>query len=98
MSGWTYANNWSTIPLTEQPYEPGISWRAQGGSGKLAAGVWGSWTGTAGITQTYARAGMMSTVGFYHIEDAYNLTGNPWIKDWYSFAGEFRKATLFNPN
>ena len=30
------------------------------------------------------------------VEEAYWYTGNPWIKDWYEFVGEFRKPTLDN--
>ncbi|MCK5905424.1 MAG: hypothetical protein KAG86_09080, partial [Gammaproteobacteria bacterium] len=33
---------------------------------------------------------------FYHIENAYNLSANLWIKDWYTFVGEFRKTFLNN--
>ena len=29
---------------------------------------------------------------YYHIADAYFITGNPWIKDWYLFIGEFHKT------
>ena len=31
---------------------------------------------------------------FYHVEEAYYLTGNPWIRDWYKFIAEFRKTRL----
>ncbi len=31
---------------------------------------------------------------FYHVEDAYYFTANPWIKDWYSFIKEFRRPGL----
>jgi hypothetical protein len=27
---------------------------------------------------------------FYHIEEYYYLSANPWIRDWYEFIGEFR--------
>lgn len=30
----------------------------------------------------------------YHVAEAYYLTGNPWIRDWYRFMGEYRKAWL----
>ena len=97
MSGWTYANNWSTIPLTEEPYPP-ASWRPQGGNNKTVANVWSSWTTPGGMTQIYAQARDDEHAWLYHVEDAYYLTGNPWIKDWYTFAGEFRKATLTKPS
>lgn len=31
---------------------------------------------------------------FYHIEDAYLMSGNKWIKDWYEFMAEFKKIYL----
>jgi len=29
---------------------------------------------------------------FYHVEEWYYLTGNPWIRDWYEWIKEFRKS------
>lgn len=34
---------------------------------------------------------------YYHVEEAYYFTANPWIRDWYEFIGELRKSELFNP-
>ncbi len=34
---------------------------------------------------------------FYHVEEFYNLSANPWIRDWYEFIGEFRKTERSNP-
>jgi len=31
---------------------------------------------------------------FYHIEHAYLMSGNKWIKDWYEFISEFKKIYL----
>jgi hypothetical protein len=31
---------------------------------------------------------------FYHVAEAYFLTGNPWIRDWYRFITEFRHVRL----
>jgi len=31
---------------------------------------------------------------FYHIEHAYLMSGNKWIKDWYQFMSEFKKIYL----
>lgn len=33
-------------------------------------------------------------VWMYHVEDAYYVTGNPWIRDQYEFIGEFRRRRL----
>jgi hypothetical protein len=29
---------------------------------------------------------------FYHVEEFYYLSGNPWIRDWYEFIKEFRQG------
>jgi hypothetical protein len=29
---------------------------------------------------------------YYHLEEFYYLSGNPWIRDWYEFLGQFRRA------
>ncbi len=34
---------------------------------------------------------------FGHVEDFYWVSGNPWIRDWYDFIGEFRKTERSNP-
>lgn len=34
---------------------------------------------------------------FYHVEEAYYITGNPWIKDWYQFMGGVRKQMFDHP-
>jgi hypothetical protein len=31
---------------------------------------------------------------FYHVEHAYLMSGNKWIKDWYDFMAEFKKISL----
>ncbi|KKL91662.1 hypothetical protein LCGC14_1892450, partial [marine sediment metagenome] len=31
---------------------------------------------------------------FYHVEEAYYFTANPWIRDWYEFVAQFRRTTL----
>ena len=31
---------------------------------------------------------------FYHVADAYFMSGNPWIKDWYKFILEYRKCFI----
>ncbi|ALO36436.1 hypothetical protein CMT41_18070 [Colwellia sp. MT41] len=31
---------------------------------------------------------------FYHVEHAYLMSGNKWIKDWYEFMAEFKKIYL----
>lgn len=31
---------------------------------------------------------------FYHVEQSYWFTADPWVKDWYEFIAEFRKVRL----
>ena len=34
---------------------------------------------------------------YYHVEVAYYLTANPWVRDWYEFLKEYLKFYLTNP-
>jgi hypothetical protein len=34
---------------------------------------------------------------FYHIEEFYYLSANPWVKDWFTWIKEFRKRSLARP-
>jgi len=35
---------------------------------------------------------------YYHMEEIYYLTGDPWIRDWYRFVGEYLEAYLRDPS
>lgn len=85
MAQYTHDQDWNFLQLTENPYCGG-SWR------KLNSKADASYlTGTDGPVW-YARDDQHGW--FYHAEEAYYLTGNPWIKDWYKFIAEFRRARL----
>jgi len=65
--------------------------------------AWSTWR-LKGLAAPYlSPSGLMKTprddqhAWYYFMEEAYYITANPWIKDWYEFIGEFRKATLINP-
>jgi hypothetical protein len=49
-------------------------------------------SGTGGPVWWYARDNEHGW--FYHVDEAYNLTGNPQIKNWYRFIAEFRRTSL----
>jgi len=49
-------------------------------------------------TKQDARARDASHSWYYHVEEGYSLSGNPWVRDWYEFIGEYRKNTLLNPS
>lgn len=88
VAGYDYQNDFERVKLTQHPYF-GWSWRKQ--------------------KKPYLDAPYLTGTGndvkprddqhgwFYHIEEAYYITGNPWIRDWYEFVGEFRKGTLDIP-
>jgi hypothetical protein len=88
LAGYNYEQDFEHLKLTQHPYF-GWSWRKQ--------------------KKPYLDAPYLNGTGndvkprddqhgwFYHIEEAYYITGNPWIRDWYEFVGEFRKGTLDSP-
>jgi hypothetical protein len=90
MEGYTYADDYSTLQLTDMPYAT-TSWRASGTSSTLDAPYlsgteynrWHPWDDQHCWT--------------YHIEQAYYFTANPWIRDWYEFIKEFRKPDMLAP-
>ena len=76
------------LKLTENPYEGG-SWRIfEGWDVPLSPAPRLPGTGTD--PAFFARDDQHGW--FYHVAEAYWLTGNPWLKDWYRFVGEFRRV------
>jgi hypothetical protein len=91
LTGYNHAADWPTLRLTENPYCGG-RWRIFEGHGipTLAAPPL---PGTGGAYPVYfARDDQHGW--FYHVADAYWLTGDPWIRDWYGFVAQFRRARL----
>lgn len=91
MAGYTHAADWDRLRLTENPYCGG-RWRLfEGWVSKLAAPPLPD-TLTEEYPTYFARDDEHGW--FYHVAEAYWLTGNPWIRDWYAFIAEFRRTRL----
>ena len=93
MAGYSHEEDWSTLQLTENPYAGG-SWR------KCKDHNYPTKRYTAAPylegTDKDSKARDDAHGWFYHVEEAYYLTGNLWIKDWYEFIAEFRQVRLHN--
>lgn len=88
MAQYKYDRDYSRLTLSENPYG---SWS------------WRKFNGTYGYNPM---PGHLAGSGqdakprddqhgwFYQVEEAYYATGNFWIRDWYRFVAEFRKARL----
>ena len=89
---YKHATDWSLIQPSENPYCGETSWRKFDRSNnpdKLDSPYLpGSGRNAAARDDEHG--------WFYHVEEAYWFSGNPWIKDWYEFVGEFRKVRLNN--
>lgn len=90
MANYKHATHFEKIQPSTNPYG-GSSWRSFGGHGAPV------------ITRDYLAGSSQSArprddqhAWFYHIEHAYYMSGNLWIKDWYEFMGEFKQAFLNN--
>jgi len=88
LSGYSHNTNFTTIKPTTNPY---------GGS------TWRSFLGHSAATSTRDyMVGSMQVANprddqhawFYHVEHAYLMSGNKWLKDWYQFMAEFKKVYL----
>ena len=88
LPGYSYDRDQATLRLTENPYR-GPSWRKFDGHGApyLRRNY------LPGTSQ-YGRPRDDQHGWFYHVEQNYYLSANPWIKDWYDFVAEFRKVRL----
>ena len=87
LAGYRYETDWAALKLSANPYN-GRSWRRyHPDKPDLAADY------LPGSKQ-HARPRDDQHAWYYAIEDAYYLSANPWIKDWYEFVGEFRKTFL----
>ena len=87
-SGYTFENNHSDLNLTANPYG-GSTWRSFLGTSKPT------------LTRDYLEGSNQAAnprddqhAWFYHIEHAYLMSGNKWIKDWYQFMAEFKQVYL----
>jgi len=91
MEGYVHDADQAFLELTDDPYN-GWSWRAYEGdqSASFLAAPYLAGTGFGGWT-----AKGNTHAWFYHVEEHYLASANPWIKDFYKFLGEFRKRELF---
>jgi hypothetical protein len=89
MAQYNFKRDWGLLKLTENPYA-GVSWRKIKG-GKYKRHFDAPFLQDSGID---VKPRDDEHAWFYHMEEAYYFTGNPWIKDWYQFVGEFRKTRL----
>lgn len=89
LSGYTHADNFASITPSANPYG-GSTWRSfhLGNSG-------------ATLTRSYidgseqvARPRDDQHAWFYHMEHAYLMSGDKWLKDWYQFMAEFKQVYL----
>jgi len=89
MAGYVFDNDWKRLQLTENPYG-GVSWR------KIKGGKFKRHFDAPFLEGTHidARPRDDEHAWFYHMEETYYFTANPWIKDWYKFVAEFRKTRL----
>jgi len=87
LPGYSFERDQSRLQLTENPYA-GTSWRriAQGNNHLRIQYLPG--------TSQDNRPRDDEHGWFYHVEQSYWFTADPWIKDWYEFVAEFRKVRL----
>lgn len=88
LDGYTFDQDFATIAPTPNPYR-GTTWRAFEGHGAPTLDA-------PYLADTVQDANPRDDqhAWLYHIEESYYLTGNPWVRDWYRFIGEFRKTRL----
>jgi hypothetical protein len=88
LPGYDYDQDQATLGLTENPYA-GPSWRRfDGHNNPQLRFPYRSGTFQDGKPRDDQHG------WFYHVEIAYWLTADPWIKDWYEFVAEFRQVRL----
>lgn len=85
---YSYQQDFQRLQLSENPYS-GTTWRRFDGS-------YGYDPLPGYLPDTFQDAKPRDDQHgwFYHVEEAYYITGNPWIRDWYEFVAEFRKTRL----
>ncbi|MBK8014728.1 MAG: hypothetical protein IPK13_25690 [Deltaproteobacteria bacterium] len=86
MAEYDYAKDFARLGLTENPYA-GSTWRKFTGNYDLP-------TGYIQGTGVDSRPRDDQHGWFYNVEEAYWMTGNPWIRDWYEFIGQYRRTRV----
>lgn len=90
VAGYTYADDFAKLQLTENPYGS-YSWRKFDGT--YGYNQVPGYSAVAGSRQI-AKPRDDQHSWFYHVGEAYVLTGNPWIRDWYRFIAQYRRTRL----
>ena len=88
LSGYTHNNDFDELRPTTNPYA-GSTWRKFIGHGVPTTNrnyIEGSKQVSNPRDDQHA--------WFYHIEQAYLMSGNKWLKDWYEFMSEFKQVYL----
>ena len=88
LSGYTHTKDFNLINPTANPYG-GSTWRDFLGHG------------VATLNREYIAGSEQVSkprddqhAWFYHVEHAYLMSGNKWIRDWYTFMAEYKKVYL----
>jgi hypothetical protein len=103
LAGYRFGRDFNRIRPSENPYLPDAdqpdqvrNWRRFIANGRpkldagTAAGTGAYLPGTG--PNAYARDDEHSWI--YQVDEAYQYSGNPWMRDWLAFIGEFRKTRL----
>lgn len=90
LSEYSYQADFARLKLTENPYGS-YSWRTfDANYGYNPAPGYSAVPGSGQI----AKPRDDQHGWFYHVGEAYYVSGNPWIRDWYRFVAEFRRTRL----
>jgi hypothetical protein len=88
LPGYDHAQDHSLLQLTANPYD-GPSWRQFAGNNQSHL----RFDYLPGTRQD-AKPRDDQHGWFYHVEQSYWFTADPWVKDWYEFVAEFRRVRL----
>ncbi len=91
LAGYVFERDYEKLKLTNNPYG-GVTWR------KFENDKRGNQTINRPYiyqTKRTAKPRDYQHGWFYHVEHAYLMSANKWIKDWYEFMAEFQKTYLY---
>jgi PKD repeat protein len=88
LPGYSHSNDYDRMRLSQCPYGA-ESWRRFDGFGL-------PWLAAPYMTHTALDVHPRDDQHgwFYHVNEWYHLSANPWVRDWYEFIGQFRRTTL----
>lgn len=103
LAGYRFSRDFNRIRPSENPYLPDANrpdlvrnWRRFVANGRPKLDAGGGPDSTAYLSGTgpnaYAREDQHGWS--YQVDEAYQYSGNPWMRDWLEFLGEFRKTRL----